>query len=156
MNMNQAVEAEIPCLQRYAHKLARDHASAEELVQEGVLRALSKQHLWREGTSLRAWLFTILHNQFVNEIRRTAREGTAVELCEVDAQLASPPTQDKLLELRDVCRALATLTNGQRDAVIRVGIDGWTYERVAKATGLPVGTIRSRLSRARDRLTAAA
>jgi RNA polymerase sigma-70 factor, ECF subfamily len=156
MDMNQAVEAEIPCLQRYARKLVRDHASAEELVQEGILRALSKQHLWREGTSLRAWLFTILHNQYVNEIRRTVREGTVVELSEVDEQLANPPTQDKLLELRDVRRALATLTDGQREAVIRIGVDGWNYERVAKAAGLPVGTIRSRLSRARDRLKAAA
>jgi RNA polymerase sigma-70 factor (ECF subfamily) len=156
MDMNRAVEAEIPCLRRYAQKLVRDRALAEELVQEGVLRALSKQHLWREGTSLRAWLFTILHNEYVNEIRRTVREGTVVELSEVDEQLANPPAQDKLLELRDVRRVLATLTDGQREAVIRIGIDGWNYERVAKAAGLPVGTIRSRLSRGRNRLKAPA
>ena len=152
MDMNRAVEAEIPRLQRYAHKLMRDHATAEELVQECVLRALSKQHLWRKGTNLRAWLSTLLHNEYINEIRRTVREGIVVELSEVDEQLANPPAQDRLLELRDLRRALATLTDGQYEAVIRIGLDGWSYERVAKAAGLPVGTIRSRLSRGRDRL----
>jgi RNA polymerase sigma-70 factor, ECF subfamily len=156
MDINQAVEAEIPCLQRYAHKLMRDHAAAEELVQECVVRGLSKQHLWREGTNLRAWLCTIMHNQYVNEIRRVVREGTTVELSEVDEQLAHPPPQEKVLELHDVHRALAKLTDGQRDAVIRIGLDGWSYERVAKTGGLPVGTIRSRLSRGRDRLKLAA
>jgi RNA polymerase sigma-70 factor (ECF subfamily) len=156
MDMNRAVEAEIPCLRRYAHKLTWDHAAAEELVQECVLRALSKQHLWREGTNLRAWLCTILHNQYVNEIRRIVREGTVVELSAVDEQLAHPPAQDKVLELRDVRRTLAKLSEGQRDAVILIGLDGWSYGRVAKAAGLPIGTIRSRLSRGRDRLRLAA
>lgn len=156
MDMNKAVEAEIPCLRRYAHKLMRDHAAAEELVQECVLRGLSKQHLWREGTNLRAWLCTILHNQYVNEIRRTVKEGTVVELSEVDEQLARPPAQDKVLEWRDVRRALGQLTEGQRQAVVLIGLDGWSYDRVAEVTGVPVGTIRSRLSRGRDRLKLAA
>jgi RNA polymerase sigma-70 factor (ECF subfamily) len=156
MDFDRRVEAEIPCLQRYAHKLMRNHAAAEELVQECVVRGLSKRHLWREGSNLRAWLCTIMHNQYVNEIRRMVREGTIVELSEVDEQLAHPPPQDKVLELRDVRRAFTTLTDGQRDAVIRIGLDGWSYERVAKAADLPVGTIRSRLSRGRDRLKAAA
>jgi RNA polymerase sigma-70 factor, ECF subfamily len=156
MDFDRRVEAEIPCLRRYAHKLMRDHAAAEELVQECVVRGLSKQHLWREGTNLRAWLCTIMHNQYVNEIRRVVREGTTVELSEVDDQLAHPPAQDKVLELRDVRRAFTHLTDGQRDAVILIGLDGWSYERVAKAGGLPVGTIRSRLSRGRQRLKLAA
>lgn len=156
MDMNRAVEAEIPCLRRYAHKLMRDHAAAEELVQECIVRGLSKQHLWREGTNLRAWLCTILHNQYVNEIRRTVKEGTVVELSEVDNQLAHPPAQDKVLEWRDVRRALGKLSDGQREAVILIGLDGWSYERVAEAAGVPVGTVRSRLSRGRDRLKLAA
>ena len=150
--MNRAVEAQIPCLQRYARKLMRDHAAAEELVQECVVRGLSKQRLWREGTNLRAWLCTILHNQYVNEIRRTVREGTLVELSEVDDQLANAPPQEKVLELRDVRRALAALTQGQRDAVLLIGVDGWSYERVAEEAAVPVGTVRSRLSRGRERL----
>ena len=134
----------------------RDHAAAEELVQECLVRGLSKQHLWREGTNLRAWLCTILHNQYVNEIRRIASEGVVVKLGEVDEQLAHPPAQDKVLELRDVRRALTQLTDGQRDAIILIGLDGWSYARVAKVAGLPVGTVRSRLSRGRDRLRPAA
>jgi RNA polymerase sigma-70 factor, ECF subfamily len=156
MDMTKALEAEIPCLRRYAHKLMRDHAAAEELVQECVVRGLSKQHLWREGSNLRAWLCTILHNQYVNEIRRIVREGSVVELSAVDEQLAHPPAQDKVLEWRDVRRALAKLRKEQRDAVILIGLDGWSYERVAKAAGLPVGTVRSRLSRGRERLRMAA
>jgi RNA polymerase sigma-70 factor (ECF subfamily) len=156
MDMNRAVEAEVSCLRRYALKLVRNSAAAEELVQECVVRGLSKQHLWREGSNLRAWLCTILHNQYVNEIRRAVREGIAVELSEVDEQLAQPPQQDKTLQWRDACRAFAELTDGQRDAVLLIGLDGWSYERVAKRAGVPVGTIRSRLSRGRDRLRQAA
>jgi RNA polymerase sigma-70 factor, ECF subfamily len=150
MDFGQHVVDEISCLQRYAHKLTWDHAAAEELVQECVLRALSNQHLWRKGTNLRAWLCTIMHNLYVSEIRRAVRQGTIVKLSEVEECLANPPAQDKVLELHDVCCALAKLTDGQREAVIRIGLDGWHYERLAKAAGLPVGTVRSRLSRGRE------
>jgi RNA polymerase sigma-70 factor, ECF subfamily len=156
MEMNKAVEAEIPCLRRYAHKLVRNHAAAEELVQECIVRSLGKQHLWREGSNLRAWLCTILHNLHVNEIRRIVREGTVVELSEVDDQLARPPEQENVLAWRDVRRALADLHPGQRDAVIRIGLDGWSYERTAEVAGVPIGTVRSRLSRGRERLRMAA
>jgi RNA polymerase sigma-70 factor, ECF subfamily len=156
MEMNKAVEAEIPCLRRYAHKLVRNHAAAEELVQECVVRSLSKQHLWREGSNLRAWLCTILHNLYVNEIRRIVREGIVVELSEVGEQLARPPEQENVLAWRDVRRALSDLTRGQREAVIRIGLDGWSYERTAEVAGVPIGTVRSRLSRGRERLRMAA
>jgi RNA polymerase sigma-70 factor, ECF subfamily len=156
MEMNRAVEAEFPVLRRYAHKLMRDHAAAEEILQECVVRSLSKQHLFREGTNLRAWLCTILHNQYVNEIRRMARGGTVVELSQADQERALSPTQDKVLECRDVRRALAGLTDGQREAVLLIGLGGCSYELVAKAAGVPVGTVRSRLSRGRDRLRMAA
>jgi RNA polymerase sigma-70 factor, ECF subfamily len=156
MDFDRRVEAEIPCLRRYALKLTRNRTAAEDLLQECLVRGLCKRHLWREGSNLRAWLCTILHNQYVNDIRRTVREGSAVKLSEVDEQLAQPPEQDKTLQWRDTCRALAELTDGQRDAVLRIGLDGWSYERVAKRAGVPVGTIRSRLSRGRDRLRQAA
>jgi RNA polymerase sigma-70 factor (ECF subfamily) len=155
-DIRQAVETEIPCLQRYALKLTRDGRAAEDLVQECLVRALGKQHLWREDSNLRAWLCTILHNLYVNDIRRAVRTGTVVELGEVEEQLVDPPAQEKVLALRDINRALAGLTDGQRDAVILIGLDGWSYERVAKAAGLPIGTICSRLRRGRDRLKLAA
>jgi RNA polymerase sigma-70 factor, ECF subfamily len=156
MNINQAVEAEIPCLRRYALKLTRDRAAADDLVQECLVRGLSKQHLWCEGTNLRAWLCTILHNQYVNEIRRLTREKDVVELSQFDDVLADPATQEKGLEWRDVSRALNELTEGQRKAVLLIGLDGWSYERTAKASGVPVGTVRSRLFRGREKLRRAA
>src|SRR6266571_3939046 len=76
------LETEIPRLRRYARALTRDVARADDLVQSCLTRAIAKQHLWQYGTDLRAWLFTILHNQHVNDVRRSAREGTSVELGE--------------------------------------------------------------------------
>jgi RNA polymerase sigma-70 factor, ECF subfamily len=155
-DVNQAFEAEIPCLQRYARKLTRDEMQAEELVQESLVRGLDKIHLWQEGTNLRAWLCTILHNQYVNQLRRLVQEGIAVELSEVEESLSRPPTQDINLQLRDVTRVLNDMSAGQRDAVLMIGLDGLGYERAATLTGVPVGTVRSRLSRGRQRLRMAA
>jgi RNA polymerase sigma-70 factor, ECF subfamily len=152
VDLAQAFEAEIPCLRRYARKLTRDDAIAEDLLQESLLRGLDKQHLWQEGTNLRAWLCTIVHNQYVNEIRRSVREGTAVELSEVEEPLVREPTQDKRLELRDLGRALKTLPREQRAAVMLIGFEGVGYEKAAEMIGVPVGTVRSRLSRGRQKL----
>jgi RNA polymerase sigma-70 factor (ECF subfamily) len=155
-DIRQAVAAEIPCLRRYARKLARDEALAEDLLQESLLRGLDKVHLWREGTNLRAWLCTILHNHYINELRRAKRQGIAVELGECDEPLAYPPTQDLSLKMRDVGRALAALPKGQRMVITMIGIDGFDYGKVAGMVGIPLGTVRSRLSRGRDKLRMAA
>lgn len=155
-DIRRAVEAEIPSLRRYALKLARDNVLADDLLQECLVRGLGNVHLWREGTNLRAWLCTILHNQYVNEIRRVTRKGTVIELSEVGEMLACPPAQDKSLELRDVSRALQALPKGQRMAVTMIGIDGLGYEKVASMVGVSVGTVRSRLSRGRAKLRLAA
>ena len=152
MDLSEALEAEIPCLRRYARKLTRDDAVAEDLLQESLLRGLDKQHLWQEGTNLRAWLCTILHNQYVNEIRRSVREGVAVELSDVEEPLVREATQDKHLELRDLDRALKALPKEQRAAVVLIGLEGVGYERAAEMIGVPVGTVRSRLSRGRQKL----
>jgi RNA polymerase sigma-70 factor, ECF subfamily len=156
MNLNAAIEAEIPCLRRYALKLTRDRAAADELLQECLVRALAAQHRWQEGTNLRAWLFTIMHNFHVTGIRRSVRDGALVALEDVETKLAQAAVQDHGLEMRDVSRAMRTLTKDQRDAVCLITIEGWSYERVASYSGVPVGTIRSRLSRGRKRLRAAA
>jgi RNA polymerase sigma-70 factor (ECF subfamily) len=152
MDVNQAFEAELPRLRRNALKLTHDAGAADDLVQECLLRGLDKLHLWEEGTNLGAWLQTILHNQFVNQIRRTRREGIAVELSEVEEPLSRRPTQETGLELRDVRRALNKLPEGQRDAVLLIGLGGLCYSHAAKVTGAPIGTIRSRLSRGREKL----
>jgi RNA polymerase sigma-70 factor (ECF subfamily) len=156
MDFDRRVEAEIPCLRRYALKLTRNRTAAEDLLQDCLVSGFCKRHLWREGTDLRAWLCTILHNLHVNEIRRSVRQGTVVGLSEIDERLAGTPAQEKGLELRDVSRAMTALSEGQRKAVLLIGLEGWTYERVAQASGVPIGTVRSRLSRGRDRLKMAA
>ena len=105
----QSIEAEIPRLRRYARALARDVAAADDLVQDCLARALGKLHLWQDGTDLRAWLFTILHNQYVNQVRRSVREGAAVGLSETEPLLTRAPHQGKRLELRDLERAIRKL-----------------------------------------------
>src|SRR3954447_21080012 len=146
------IEAEIPRLRRYARALARDVAAADDLVQDCLARALGKLHLWQEGTDLRAWLFTILHNQYVNQVRRAVREGAAVGLSETEPMLTCAPHQGKRLELRDLQGAMAKLPEEQRSVILLVGLEGMRYEEVAEVLGVPVGTIRSRLSRGRDSL----
>jgi RNA polymerase sigma-70 factor, ECF subfamily len=146
------IEAEIPRLRRYARALTRDLIAADDLVQDCLARALGKLHLWQRETDLRAWLFTILHNQYINHVRRTAREGAAVGLSEREPLLARAPQQGRRLELRDLERAITKLPPVQRSVVLLVGLEGMSYEEVAAVLDVPVGTIRSRLSRGRQAL----
>jgi RNA polymerase sigma-70 factor (ECF subfamily) len=149
--IQQEIEAHIPGLRRYARALVRDVAGADDLVQECLTRALAKLHLWREGTDLRAWLFTILHNQHVNGIRRSIREGALIELSEVTPLLLSrPASQEKRLEMRDLDEALGRLPEEQRAVILLVGLEGMSYVDAAAVLGIPAGTVRSRLSRGRD------
>ena len=149
---NRDIEAEIPRLRRYARALTHDIITADDLVQDCLTRALGKLHLWQEGTDLRAWLFTILHNQYVNNIRRAVREGAQVGLSESEPLLRRAPPQTKRLELRDLERAIAKLPEEQRTVILLVGLEGMHYEEVAAVLDVPVGTIRSRLSRGREAL----
>ena len=119
-----------------------------------LARGLDNLHLWQEGTDLRAWLFTILHNQYVNQIRRAVREGTAVAVSETEPSLTRAADQGRGLELRDLNRAMALLPEEQRAVILLVGLEGMQYEAVAEIVGIPVGTVRSRLSRGREALRA--
>src|ERR1700684_3783132 len=103
------LEAEIPRLRRYARALTRDVSRADDLVQSCLARALAKSHLWQPGTDLRAWLFTILHNQHVNDVRRAVREGITVPVEDVAPVLTVPSTQGASLRLRDLDRGLSRL-----------------------------------------------
>ena len=151
-DIHRNIEFEIPRLRRYARSLTRDVAAADDLVQDCLARALAKLHLWQEGTDLRAWLFTILHNQFVNHVRRSVREGIAVGFSESEPALTRAPQQGDRLALRDLERALAKLPEEQRSVVMLVGLEGMRYGDVADMLNVPVGTVRSRLSRGRDAL----
>lgn len=146
------LEPEIPRLRRYARALTRNPARADDLVQNCLVRAVAKQHLWQEGTDLRAWLFTILHNQHVNDVRRSAREGATVAVEELASVLPVEPNAVAALELRDLHRAMGRLPEEQRQVILLVGLEGMSYEQVAQILNIPIGTVRSRLSRGRDTL----
>lgn len=151
-DLARLLEAEIPRLRRYARALTRDVSRADDLVQSCLARALAKQHLWQAGTDLRAWLFTILHNQHVNDVRRSVREGVSVAVEEMAPVLTVQPRAHAALLLRDLEAALARLPQEQRQVILLVGLEGMRYEEVAMVLGIPVGTVRSRLSRGRDQL----
>jgi RNA polymerase sigma-70 factor (ECF subfamily) len=101
---------------------------------------------------MRAWLFTILHNQYVNQVRRSAREGNPIIVEDGDPLLTSSAHQNKSLMVRDLERALTRLAPEQRAVVLLVGLEGMRYEEVAEILDVPVGTVRSRLSRGREML----
>jgi RNA polymerase sigma-70 factor, ECF subfamily len=144
------IAAAIPRLRRYARALLRDPDRADDLVQETLLRGLDRVRQYRSGTNLRAWLFTIMHNQYVNSVRRAVRRGEAIVVEKV--QLALPPSQLPSLELRDLESAIARLPAEQRATLLLVALECMTYEEVAQVCDVPIGTVRSRLSRAREEL----
>lgn len=146
------LEAEIPRLRRYARALTRDASRADDLVQSCLVRAVAKQHLWQVGTDLRAWLFTILHNQHVNDVRRAVREGVSVAVEDVAPILTVQSNAAAALQLRDLERAIALLPEEQRQVILLVGLEGMRYEDVAAILDIPIGTVRSRLSRGREML----
>jgi RNA polymerase sigma-70 factor, ECF subfamily len=148
----RGLEAEIPRLRRYATALTHDLARGDDLVQSCLVRAIAKQHLWQPGTDLRAWLFTILHNQHVNDVRRSIRERVSVEVEDVAPVLTVLSNAEDSLQLRDLERAIAMLPEEQRQVVLLVGLEGMGYEEVAAILGIPIGTVRSRLSRGRETL----
>jgi RNA polymerase sigma-70 factor (ECF subfamily) len=155
MSMNdfaRLLQNEIPRLRRYARALARDAARADDLVQSCLVRAIAKEHLWEPGTDLRAWLFTILHNQNVSEIRRSVREGVVVAVEDVASVLTVAPRAGASLQLRDLERAIRLLPDEQRQVILLVGLEGMRYEEVAAVLDIPIGTVRSRLSRGREML----
>ena len=151
-DLHHAVEALIPRLTRYARVLTRDPVAADDLVQECLTRALGKMHLWEEGTNLRAWLFTILHHQYVSLNRREARQRAGNELQKSYRSPAVSANQTMRLELRDLERALAALPEEQRSVILLVGLEGMQYDEAASLVKLPVGTVRSRVSRGRETL----
>ena len=151
-SVREEILALVPRLTRYARALTHDLVAAEDLVQDCLTAALRKIHLWEPGTDLRAWLFTILHNQHVNRLRRDARHRASINLQKSYRTSALLPDQNMRLELRDVERALAQLPEDQRSLLLVVGLEGMRYEDAASAFNLPLGTVRSRIARGRETL----
>lgn len=145
--------AQIPGLRRYARVLTGDAWAADDLVQDTLERACSKWRLWTAGSNLRAWLFTLMHNQFANQVRHSMRQsntGRMVDMEDVKDELIATDTGlDMALDLH---RCLMRLPQDQRAVLLLVSLEDMSYDEVARITGVPVGTVMSRLSRARTRL----
>lgn len=142
--------AEIPRLRRYARALTGDPARADDLLQDCLARALERRRLWLRARGIRGWLLAIMHNLYVNEVARGAR---APHLAPIDAeQHPAVARADGELAMRELDRALAALPLEQREMVLLVGLEGLSYREAARAVGVPVGTVMSRLARGRERL----
>jgi RNA polymerase sigma-70 factor (ECF subfamily) len=155
LSSSRLIIAEIPRLRRYARALTRDREAADDLVQDCLERAWSRFHLWRRRDNLRAWLFTIMHNLHANHVRRAKSRPatTSLDLVEGSARLpALRPAQEDGLETRGIAAALDQLPEEQRQVLLLVALEQLSYEEAAQVLDIPIGTVMSRLSRARERL----
>ncbi|SFJ29530.1 sigma-70 family RNA polymerase sigma factor [Aerobium aerolatum] len=141
----------IPSLRAFAMSLAQNADKADDLVQETLVKAWDKQASFQAGTNLKAWVFTILRNEFYSQMRKRGREVQDSDGL-MTARLAVHPSQVGSMDLNDFKAALETLPEDQREAIILIGASGFSYEEAAEICGCAVGTIKSRVSRARSRL----
>lgn len=135
-------------LRRYARALARNETAANDLVQDTLERALRKFSLWQPDTNLRAWLFSVMHNVYVNQVR-TKRD---CEPLHDELEIPVDGGREDALKIRDLSQALQALPLEQREILLLVGLEGLHYEEAAATLGVPIGTVMSRLSRGRERL----
>jgi RNA polymerase sigma-70 factor, ECF subfamily len=141
----------MPQMHNFARSLCRDAVRAADLVQEALLRALSNVERFQPGTNLKAWLFTILRNEHYSQLRRQKFEAVGVDTSTLP-EPAVLPEHDGEIELRELNTALSTLPTGQRTALLLVSASGLSYEEAATICGCAVGTIKSRVARAREML----
>lgn len=142
----------VPNLRAFAISLTGDVDRADDLVQETLVKAWKNRETFEPGTNLKAWLFTILRNTYFSELRKRKRE-VSVDDTVIEAKLSVHPEQQGHADFRDFRKALAQLGDDQREALILVGAEGFSYEEVAEICGCAVGTIKSRVNRARTKLT---
>lgn len=153
MNFRADLTAEIPYLRRFARALTGDPALADDLVQDCIERALVKSHLYDPTRPLRAWLYTVLRNIHVSGLRRERRAGIVKTVDDLsDPEVMVRPSQEGETLLLQVASALDRLPDQQREVMILVAVEDMSYRDVAEITGVPVGTVMSRLSRARSAL----
>jgi RNA polymerase sigma-70 factor (ECF subfamily) len=147
------VEPLIPALRRYARSLLHDAVAADDLVQDCLERVISRWHQRRQDGDARTWVFAILHNLAINRLRQIARRGVHVPLEDAeDTALARGPSQEDALLRHDIAAALQRLPEEQRSVLLLVSVEDLSYTQAAEVLGIPVGTVMSRLSRARERL----
>jgi len=147
----RTIEPLIPALRRYARALLHDPWSADDLVQDCLERAIGRWHQRRDDDNARAWMFAILHNLAMTRLRRATRQPRMVPMDGTEpASLRA--TQEEHMHCQDVMNALAHLPDEQRSVLLLVAVEDLSYTEAAKVLDIPVGTVMSRLSRARDRL----
>lgn len=146
------ITAFIPGLRRYAMSLIRNPADAEELVQETLCRAIERMRSWRGIRNTRAYLYTILHNLYVDRFVKSGMRNEVIFEKIVEQNLVVAPSQFYRVELRELDEAVRQLPEEHRAVILLVGLEGMTYATAATVLGIPVGTVMSRLSRARETL----
>ena len=149
---SQQIQNEIPFLRRAVRRWHRDKADADDLIQDVLVQALANAHLWQPGSDLRAWLYTIMRNRFLADVRRSIRSASVLK--EIGLAMPAPATHASELRLllRDLGAALRRLPGNQRSAVILIGVQEKSYNEAAQRMDISVGAVRSHLARGRDRL----
>jgi len=145
------IQPHLTRLMRYARSLVRNPVQADDLVQDTVVRALEKAHLYENNTNLRCWLVTIMHNEHVNSVRRSMRGAVLVSDEEL-GELGHSATQEAPIELQEFRGAVQRLPQDQREPLLLHWLHGLKYEEIATQMNLPIGTVQSRISRARKAL----
>jgi RNA polymerase sigma-70 factor (ECF subfamily) len=153
MDFRRQLSAELPVLRRFARALTGDPALADDLVQDCLERAMLKSHLYDSSRPLRAWLFTMLRNLHISGMRRNSR-ATVIKTVDdlMDSEGSVPPEQENRLAAGSVSEALSRLSPQHREVIVLVGLEEMSYRDVSEILGVPVGTIMSRLSRAREQM----
>lgn len=156
MNMStdtrKQIVDEIPRLRRYARSLCMNPEDADDLVQSCLERALGRISYFRTGTNLRAWLMTIMHNLHVNNLKSSAGKAATIGLNQERGQAADTPAWQHALTIRDLGAAMETLSPEHRAAILLVGMEQYSYREAARIAGISIGTLMSRLHRARQKL----
>lgn len=145
------IVAALPMLRAYARSLSGNADRADDLVQETLAKAIANRDKFREGTNVNAWLVVILRNHYYSEMRKRGREVADPDGVHTE-RLTEPGRQLSHLEMRDFLAALQMLPEDQREALILIGVSAFSYEEAAEVLGVRVGTVKSRVSRARARL----
>jgi len=148
------VLALLPRLRRFAAGLARDPADGDDLCQATVMRALEKRELWAPGTRLDSWMYRMMRNIWIDESQARARRGETFFAEDAGLSVGGSGGQEEAIELSVIDRGLRTLPDEQREAVLLVMVEGYSYKEAAQIVGCPVGTLNSRLVRGRDALLA--
>ncbi len=153
MDFRVQLQAELPHLRRFARAMAGDAALADDLVQDCIERALIKNALYDPSRPMRAWLYAMLRNLYINGLRRDSRSTVVKSVDNLFAgEGATPPEQENQLSVTEITTALDRLPTAQREVLVLVTLEEMSYREAAEITGVPIGTVMSRLSRARSML----